>query len=456
MADPTASKLDDARTWGRSHPIILAIAAVAIVGLLAWHFWPASSGDAAGGGADKAAKGQGKSGSKSGGATKFGGGGDPNRPQPVSVATAKSGDLNIVQTALGTVTALRTSTVKTRADGLLLSMNFKEGDMVVEGALLAKIDPAPYEVALEQASGQLARDQATLENAKVDLDRYRKLLAQDSIASQQVDQQVAIVKQTEGTVKLDQAQVDNAKLLLSWTRITAPIGGLLGLRLVDPGNMVHGSDSNGLVVITQLDPISVLFTIPQDTLPRIIVRLKSGDRIPVEAWDREQKTMLARGALAATDSQIDVSTGTVRLRAQFANAAAKLFPNQFVNVKMVVDTLHDVVQVPTAAVQRATQGTILYVVNDDNTVTVRSVKLGAAEGDMTGIDSGLKAGERVVTDGVDRIREGAKVDVIVPGAPPKGGGDASKRDASKKKMEGMTPDQRDAYKKQREAAKNGS
>jgi len=462
----TASKFDAARPWWR-RPITLAIAAI-VLAALAWHFWPAHPSDS---GAVPGAKAPGKgSGKGAGGAGKFGGG-DPNRPQPVSAAVAKTGDLNVVQTALGTVTALRTATVKTRADGLLQSVSFLEGDIVKEGAVLAKIDPAPYEVALEQAVGQLARDQATLANAKVDLDRYQKLLAQDSIASQQVDQQVALVKQLEGTVKLDQAQVDNAKLQLSWCTITAPVGGLVGLRQVDPGNMIHGSDANGLVVITQLDPISVIFTIPQDTLPRVIARMKAGDRPPVEAWDREQKTMLARGTLTATDSQIDVSTGTVRLRASFSNAQGKLFPNQFVNVKMVVDTLHNAVIVPTAAVQRATQGTIVYVVNDDNTASVRAVTLGATEGESTSIESGLKAGERVVTDGVDRIREGAKVEVVVPGAPPQAAGDASKREefrkrlqamtpeqreAFKKKWEAMTPEQREAFKKQREAAKSGS
>jgi len=462
----TASKFDAARPWWR-RPITLAIAAV-VLAALAWHFWPAHPSDSGGvPGAKAPGKGSGKG---AGGAGRFGGG-DPNRPQPVSAAVAKTGDLNVVQTALGTVTALRTATVKTRADGLLQSVSFLEGDIVKEGAVLAKIDPAPYEVALEQAVGQLARDQATLANAKVDLDRYQKLLAQDSIASQQVDQQVALVKQLEGTVKLDQAQVDNAKLQLSWCTITAPVGGLVGLRQVDPGNMIHGSDANGLVVITQLDPISVIFTIPQDTLPRVIARMKAGDRPPVEAWDREQKTMLARGTLTATDSQIDVSTGTVRLRASFSNAQGKLFPNQFVNVKMVVDTLHNAVIVPTAAVQRATQGTIVYVVNDDNTASVRAVTLGATEGESTSIESGLKAGERVVTDGVDRIREGAKVEVVVPGAPPQAAGDASKREefrkrlqamtpeqreAFKKKWEAMTPEQREAFKKQREAAKSGS
>jgi len=461
MADLTAPQLDGARPLWR-HPITLAVAVIAIAAL-AWRFWPSHPAETAGAPAAKA------TGKGAAGPTKFGGG-DFNRPQPVSAVAARTGELNVVQTALGTVTALRTATVKTRADGLLQSVSFVEGGVVKEGAVLATIDPAPYQVALEQAAGQLARDQATLANAKVDLDRYQKLLAQDSIASQQVDQQVALVKQLEGTVKLDQAQVDNAKLQLSWCTITAPIGGLVGLRQIDPGNMVHGSDANGLVVITQLDPISVIFTIPQDTLPRVIARMKAGDRPPVEAWDRDQKTLLARGALSATDSQIDVSTGTVKLRASFSNAEGKLFPNQFVNVKMVVDTLHDAVIVPSAAVQRATQGTIVYVVNADNTASVRPVKVGASEGESTSIQSGLKAGERVVTDGVDRIREGAKVEVVVPGAPPPGAGDATRREefkkglesmtpeqreALKKKWESMTPEQREAYKKQR-AAKSGS
>ncbi len=457
MADLNNSKRFDA-PWWRRHLIALIIAAVALIAILAWWHYR-SSGDTTAAGGDGTAKGQAKAG-KGGTPGKFGGG-DPSRAQPVSAVAAKSGDLNVVQTGLGTVTALRTATVKTRADGLLQNVLFKEGETVKEGAVLAKIDPAPYQVALDQAAGQVARDAATLSNAKLDLDRYQKLLAQDSIASQQVDQQVAMVKQLEGTVKLDQAQLDNAKLQLSWTNITAPIGGLVGLRQVDQGNMVHGSDANGIVVITQLDPITVLFTIPQDTLPRILARLKVGDKPAVEAWDREQKNLLAKGALATTDNQIDVSTGTVRLRAQFDNAGGKLFPNQFVNVKMVVDVLHNVVTVPSAAVQRSTQGTIVYVVNEDSTVSVRPVKLGASEGDTTAIDSGIKPGERVITDGVDRIREGAKVDVIVPGAPARAGGDASKRtpeqrEAFKKKMESMTPEQREAFKKQREAAKNGS
>jgi multidrug efflux system membrane fusion protein len=284
--------------------------------------------------------------------------------------------------------------------------------------VLAEIDPAPFQVALEQAEGQYARDKAQLENARVDLARYQTLLKQDSIAQQQVDQQAALVKQLEGTVKIDQAAVDNARLQLSYTRISAPIGGRLGLRQVDAGNMVHSSDANGLVVITQVQPIGVIFTIPQDVLPQVLTRMRSGEKLPVEAWDRDQKQMLDRGTLISTDNQIDVTTGTVKLKAEMPNPQYKLFPNQFVNVRMVVNTLHGVVVVPSAAIQRNTQGAFVWVVRDDSTVTQRPVATGPTEGQDTAIESGVKAGERVVTDGVDRIREGAKVDVIVPGAKP--------------------------------------
>jgi multidrug efflux system membrane fusion protein len=302
-----------------------------------------------------------------------------------------------------------------------------------------------------------------LNNARLDLERYRTLLAQDSIATQQVDQQASLVKQLEGTVKIDQAQVDNAKLQLSYTHITAPIPGRLGLRQVDPGNMVHGSDPNGIAVITQVDPITVIFTIPQDNLPRVLARLAAGDKPAVEVLDREQKSVLAKGALITTDNQIDVATGTVKLKAQFANGDNKLFPNQFVNVRMVVDVRKGVVVVPSAAIQRASQGTIVYVVRDDNTVAVRPVKTGPSEGEVTAIESGVQAGERVITDGVDRIREGAKVEVTEPGGTSKGGprapggarppdakGDPAKREDWKKRLEGMTPEQREAFKKRRE------
>ncbi|HEY4999429.1 MAG TPA: efflux RND transporter periplasmic adaptor subunit, partial [Usitatibacter sp.] len=328
------------RPWFRPALIVAIVAAVA---LGAWLVWRPSS--------QEAAAPQGKDASKAGGKAGAGKGGgrfavDPNRAQPVAVAAARIGNIDIVQTALGTATALRTVTVKPRVDGQLQSVTFSEGQVAREGDLLAQIDPVPFQVALSQVEGQLARDVATLNNARLDLERYRTLLAQDSIASQQVDQQASLVKQLEGTVKVDQAQLDNAKLQLSYTRITAPVTGRIGLRLVDPGNMVHGTDANGIAVIAQLAPIAVLFTIPQDALPRIMERMKAGDRPPVEAWDRDQKNLLASGTLLAVDSSIDVTTGTVKLKAQFANADGKLFPNQFVNVRMVVDTLKGAVLIP--------------------------------------------------------------------------------------------------------------
>jgi membrane fusion protein, multidrug efflux system len=451
------------RPWLR--PALIAVV-VAIVAIGAWLIWRPSSTDAAkspGGDATQGAKGGGKAG-------KAGKGGGSGGPQPVAVAVSRTGNINVVQTGLGTATALRTVTVKPRVDGQLSSVTFAEGQIVKEGDLLAQIDPVPFQVALAQVEGQLARDVATLNNARLDLERYRTLLAQDSIASQQVDQQASMVKQLEGTVKIDQAQLDNAKLQLSYTRITAPVAGRIGLRLVDPGNQVHSADANGIAIIAQLAPMAVLFTIPQDTLPRITARLQSGDKPPVEAWDRDQKNLLASGNLMAVDSSIDVTTGTVKLKAQFPNADNKLFPNQFVNVRMVVDTLKGVVLVPTAAVQRNPQGPIVYVVKDDSTVAVRQVQTGPSEGANTAISSGLQAGERVITDGVDRIREGAKVEVTEPGGGtrgPRNAADASKqrdlknidpakREEMKKRFESMTPEQRDAYKKRRDAGATDS
>jgi multidrug efflux system membrane fusion protein len=342
-------------------------------------------------------------------------------------------------------------TVRPRVDGMLLRVDFAEGQLVKEGAALAQIDPAPFQVQLSQAEGQLARDAAQLNNARLDLERYRTLLAQDSIATQQVDQQAAMVKQLEGTVKVDQAQVDNAKLQLSYTRISAPIPGRLGLRVVDAGNTVRGSDTTGVAVITQVDPISMLFTIPQDGLPRVLARLRVGDKPAVEAWDRDNKVRLATGLLISTDNQIDVATGTVRLKAQFGNSEGRLFPNQFVNVRMVIDVRKGVVVVPTAAVQRGNQGSVVYVVDADNTVAIRPVTTGPTEGQVTAIESGLQAGERVIVDGVDRIREGAKVEVTEPGAglraPAPGQQPRAPGEGMKKRLEGMTPEQRDEFKK---------
>jgi multidrug efflux system membrane fusion protein len=449
--------------------VIVAIIALIAVG--AWYVWGRTSDPAAKAETADAAKGKGGKGAGKGG--RFGGSA-PGGVQPVAAATAKIGDVNIVQTGLGTVNALRTVTVKPRVDGQLNSVNFTEGQLVGAGQTIAQIDPVPLQVALSQAEGQLARDAAQLNNARLDLDRYRTLLAQDSIATQLVDQQAAQVRQLEGTVKIDQAQVDNAKLQLSYTQIVAPIAGRLGLRQVDAGNMVKGADANGIASITQVDPINVLFTIPQDTLPRVLARLKAGEKPPVEIWDREQKVLLANGKLITTDNQIDVTTGTIKLKAEFPNPDGKLFPNQFVNVRMVVDTRKGVVTVPSAAIQRGSQGTVVYVVKEDSTVTLRPVQAGPTEGQVTAIESGLKEGERVIVDGVDRVREGAKVEVTEPGGGargPRGAGkagdakdgsrrepregapatDPAKREEFKKRMEAMTPEQREEFKKRREA-----
>ena len=438
---------------------IVPVAIAAVVALVAGGVWYWKSRDPAPG--DKAAATatkdgkEGKAGKGRGGRGGAGGG-----PQPVAAVAARKGDIDIVQTALGTVNALRTVTVKPRVDGQLQAILFTEGQLVKQGDVIAQIDPVPLQVALQQAEGTLARDAAQLNNARLDLERYRKLLALDSIAAQQVDQQAAQVRTMEGTIKVSQAQVDNAKLQLSYARITAPIGGRLGLRIVDPGNMVRGSDAAGIAVITQVDPISVLFTIPQDSLPRVLARLAAGDKPAVEAWDREQKNVLAKGALVTTDNQIDVTTGTVKLKAQFPNKEGKLFPNQFVNVRMVVDVRRDVVLVPSAALQRGAQGTLVYVVRDDSTVTLRPVTAGPTEGQLTAIETGLQAGERVVVDGVDRIREGAKVEVTEPaGAGGRGGRggqgmDPARREEIRKKTEGMTPEQRQEFmKKMREERK---
>jgi multidrug efflux system membrane fusion protein len=283
--------------------------------------------------------------------------------------------------------------------------------MVRSGDLIAEIDPRPYQAQLAQVEGQMARDQALLANARIDLERYRTLYAQDSIARQQVDTQEALVRQYEGTVKFDQGQLDSARLQLTYSRITAPIGGRVGLRLVDQGNIVRAGDANGLAVITQLQPITAVFTIPQDNLPSVLKRLRAGDPLAVEAFDREQKARLAVGTLLTADNQIDPATGTIKLKAQFANVDGSLFPNQFINLRLHLDTRRGATILPAAAIQRGVQGTFVYVVKEDRSVTLRQVKVGTTEGENVAVDSGISAGEIVVVEGSDRLRDGAKVDI---------------------------------------------
>ena len=365
-------------------------------------------------------------------------GGRNAAPMSIVPEVVGKGDIGINLNALGTVTSLATVTVRTQISGYLIKIDFKEGDEVKKGDLLAEIDSRPYEATLAQAKGQLARDEAMLKGAQVDLTRYQGLAAQNAVPHQTLDTQIALVAQDQGTVEADKAAVKSAEVNLQYCRILSPLDGRVGLRQVDQGNYVTPGDANGLVVITQLQPISVLFTVPEDNLQAIAKRLQSGAVLPASAYDRSGAAKLAEGTLQTFDSQIDQTTGTIKLRAQFSNDNRALYPNQFVNIRLLLDTHKDVTTMSTAGIQRGVPGTFVYLINADNTVSVRPVQLGVTDGERVEVISGLAPGDRIVIDGADKLRDGAKINVRseADAAPPpdaaKSGGKKRRSDSGQK------------------------
>jgi membrane fusion protein, multidrug efflux system len=340
--------------------------------------------------------------------------GEQTAPPPVAIATIGTGDIKVIVNALGTVTPIATVTVKTQVNGQLLTVGFNEGQTVKKGDFLAQIDPRPFEAAKAQFEGQLVHDQGLLNQAQMDLDRYQKLLKVNSIARQQAEDQIYLVKQYEGSVKSDQAQIDNQKLNLIYAHIVSPIDGRIGIRMVDPGNYVQTTDP-GLAVVTQMHPISVIFIVPEDEIPPIMDAIHAGKTLEVTAYDRANVSPLSTGKVAALDSQIDPTTGTVKLRADFDNLDDKLFPNQFVNARLLIKTLHGVVTVPSRAVLYGAPGAYVYILGADDTVSARAIELGPQDGSMFAVKSGLAPGERIVVDGADRLHEGAKVSITAAG-----------------------------------------
>ena len=393
-----------------SHPLIWMLIVAAVVSAVWWYptardTWLTPAAKPAGAGGP-------------GAAWRFGGGG--GRGQPVSVGEVQQMDVRLTVSALGTLTALNTAVVRAKVDGELKALRFTEGQQVQAGALLAEIDARATEVLLQQAEGQLMRDQAQLRNAQLDLQRYRDLLAKDAIARQQVETQEALVRQLQGTVQSDQAQVDSAKLQLSYTRVTAPIAGRLGLKQVELGSLVRAGDAAGIVTITQTQPMAVVFAVPETHVPLIQRKLRQGEKLAVQAWDRDMKEKLAEGQVSTTDNTIDTATGTLKLKALLDNRDGALFPNQFANMRLQLDVLKNRLVVPTAAVQRGSIGTFVVVVQPDNTVKTQRVQLDAVDGDWQAVQplqGELKPGARVVTDGADRLRDGSRVEIVKSNTP---------------------------------------
>lgn len=465
-SSPFVAYAHGVRQRGRVRPALMwgvvALALVAGGGLWWWNKRAPAQGEQASAGAS--AQGGGRPG---GGRRGPGGPGGPGgamgaQAQPVSVGVVERRDMRVLISAIGTMNPRATAVVRAKVSGELLRLHFKEGDEVKAGQLLAEIDPRSFQASFNQIQGTLQRDQALLKNAQLDLQRYKELQAQDSIAGQQVDTQAALVRQYQGTVAADQAQADAAKLQLSYTRITAPIAGRLGLRQADRGNVVNPSDANGIVTITQVKPIDAVFSVPEAHVGTLARRLAEGRELPVELWDRDLKQQLGRGRLNAVDNSIDIATGTIKAKAAFDNAEGRLFANQFVNVKLEVDRLEQALTVPTTAVQN----NYVYLVQEDGTVTQRRIAVGVTDGDRVSVKGELKPGEQVVVDGIDRLREGAKVTVIEPDKVQKV--DQAVQDASgqprgmrnlppdvRAKLATMNPDERKAYLQKLRAERGG-
>ena len=398
LVHPADFDREPRRSGGRAWIWILAV--VVLLGGTYWYFHSEKGGAAVAAGGGHGRPGE--------------GGFNPDQVVPVVVSTATRGDLPVFFNGLGTVTAYNTVTVRSRVDGQIVKINFTEGQMVREGESLVEIDPRPYQVQLEQAEGQLAKDQAQLRDVQVDYDRYQQLFKAGVIPKQQVDTQQAQVGQFLGAIKADQASIDNAKLQITYSHVTAPISGRVGLRLVDIGNIVHATDTNGLLVITQLQPIAVIFSLPQDQLSQVIGKLHGAGPLPVDAYDRDDTTKIATGHLLTIDNQIDTTTGTYKLKAVFNNDKDTLFPNQFVNIHLLVDTKHNVTIVPATAIARGPQGTYVYLTQKDSRVKIQPVTVTLNSGNSVAIGKGLRAGDTVVIDGQDKLQDGSRIDARTP------------------------------------------